>query len=77
MLTTMWCEFCNDNFEIDHFEDNAPYGHKVGPEYGPTGLTMWKLRELRRLATSAGEPDDWRAAVLAILNAKIDQGDFE
>jgi hypothetical protein len=62
-----WCDFCQDSFEIDHFEDGC---HKVGSAFGPEGLTMWKLRELHRLATEISEPPNWRDEVLVILNTR-------
>jgi hypothetical protein len=62
-----WCEFCNDSFPVDHFDDVTSY-HKVGPEYGPEGLALWKLKNMRQLAAELDVPD-WRAALLAILDA--------
>jgi hypothetical protein len=61
---THWCEFCNANYVIDHFDDA---GHKVGPQWGPEGLSMWKLSEIRRIANDPAESPS-RVALLAILN---------
>jgi hypothetical protein len=63
-----WCDFCQDNFEASHFDEMSH--HRVGPQWGPEGLTMWKIREIHRLVTGASEPADWRVSLLAILNTR-------
>jgi hypothetical protein len=65
-LTQRWCEYCRDYYDVNHY-DVRSY-HRVGTEYGPTGLTLWQLRQVRRLATRRPAPADWQARLLAILD---------
>lgn len=43
-----WCEFCQDVFEIDHFDERG--SHRVGLEFGPEGYLRATAAALRRVA---------------------------
>ena len=69
MSSVEWCGNCQDHYDVEHHDEN---GHKVGPEFGPTGLEMWKLREIRALATGSMSDGIWGSIyseqILAILD---------
>lgn len=68
--TPAWCEWCQDAFPVDHFEDGGGY-HKAGPEYGPAGLELWKMREIRALAEGPMKGTPHGDRLLAILDTRL------
>jgi hypothetical protein len=62
-----WCEYCRDYFPVNHYDVLS--FHRVGVEYGPSGLMLWKLQEALKLAVASSPPADWQARLLAILEA--------
>lgn len=38
---SVWCEHCQDHYPESHYTDE---GHKIGPEWGPTGWEMFVIR---------------------------------
>jgi hypothetical protein len=46
----VWCEHCRDHFDEDHYEGGY---HKVGTQWGPTGLRMAAEQREPRLIAAA------------------------
>lgn len=65
-----WCAWCQGAFPVDHFAEDGMY-HKAGPEFGPTGLELWKMREVRAYAEGPLKGTPHGDAILAILDAGL------
>lgn len=65
-----WCDYCQDAFPAGHHDEDGMY-HKAGPEFGPAGLELWKVAEVRAYAEGPLKGTPHGDRILAILDARL------
>lgn len=50
MTARKWCEHCRDHYDGDHYDDHGR--HKVGVQYGPTGVSLRRAEIARNIVTA-------------------------